>query len=176
MDINLLKPLVEQIKGCTFANLDALCEPRPGVMERITGERLILYRTDGASGYEKKVKRALIASGKNPDLFHVGPLPWGTRVGNLPIIEHKGNYYLQAIILAKGTREYFLAFGGQKVNPEDFGIKKHNEPQSGLTVDAMVHVRTFKVENIEKIRLMGETLTDTSVADKATRAILTIKA
>jgi hypothetical protein len=174
VDLTILKPLVEQIHGCTFATLDALCEPRPGVMERITGERVIIYRTKGSSGYENRVKRALAASGKNPDLFTVGDLPWGTRLNDLPIIEHRGNYYLQTIVLAAGIRTYFLAFSNTPVDPKDFGIRP-SRPQLDLSPSDQVIMHTYKIDNIERITLMGETLADTVTADRTRRAILTIK-
>jgi len=176
MDLEILKAQVEQIRGCTFANLDALCSPKPGISQRITGERVIIFRTNGASGYENMMKRHLVAAGKDPDSFKVGPLPWGERLGDLPIITNRGKFYLQTIELAPGKEDFFLTFSGVAVNPEDFGIKRRF-PQPFLPPDAQVRMHTYNIENIERITLMGETLVDpvTSTADKATRTILKIK-
>lgn len=171
MKLDILQPLVEQIHGCTFASLDAVCEPCPGVVEKITAERVIIYRTKGGSGYENKVKRALAASGKNPDLFHVGALPWGSRVDDLPIIQHNGNFYLQTIVLAPGLRTYTLFGSGTVIDPKDFGIKKR-PPRLDLPPDEQVVMHTYKIDNLERITLMGETLV---TADSPHRAILSIK-
>ena len=176
MDLEVLKAQVEQIRGCTFANLDALCTPKPGISQRITGERVIIFRTKGGSGYENMVKRHLEAAGKDPESFKVGPLPWGERLGDLPIIVHHGKYYLQTIELARGKEDFFLTFSGVAVNPEDFGIKRRY-PQPNLPPNAQVRMHTYNIENIERIALMGETLIDpvTSTATKATRTILKIR-
>lgn len=176
MDINLLKPHVEQIHGATFATLDALCEPTPGVSQLITGERVIIFRTNGASGYEAMVRKHLEQAGKNPDLFVVGPLPWGERVGNLPIITHNGKYYLQTIELAPGKEEFFLTDSKVPVDPKDFRIKRRY-PQPFLPPDDQVRMHTYNVENIKRITLLGKTLVENKTAEAiGTRAILSIKA
>lgn len=176
MDLEILKAQVELISGCTFASLDALCEPAPGVSQRITGERVIIFRTSGVSGYENMVKKHLAQAGKDPDSFKVGPLPWGERVSDLPIIAHKGKYYLQVIQLAPGKEDFFLTFSGIAVSPEDFGIKRRN-PQPFLPSDSQVRMRTYNIENIHRITLLGETLVDpvTSTTEKERKTVLKLK-
>lgn len=168
MDLNILIPLVEKINGCTFATIDALTEPAAGVCKQVTGERVIIYRTNGRSGYEAKVKRALLAAGKNPDWFTVGPLPWGTRLGNLPILEHKGRHYLQTILLARGQERHFLKGTNIEVNPRDFGIP----PRHGVEG---VFIQTYLLDNLERITLMGATLPEAATAEKSKRAVLSLK-
>lgn len=175
MDLNLLMPLVEQIRGCTFASLDALCEPKRGVMQRIIGENVLIFRTDGKSGYEGMVKRRLAEAGKDPDSFSVGPLPWGTRLGNLPIIEHNGKHYLQTILISRGKEEYFLPFTNTIIEPSAFGIKPRFPANQGLPESSAVIVHTYNINNIERITLKGETLEDTATYSRPNRAILKIK-
>lgn len=172
MDLNLILPMVQKIHGCTFANIDALTEPKPGVSCRTTGERVIIFRTNGASGFEGMVKRKLIAAGKNPDLFKVGPLPWGTRVGDLPIIENHGKHYLQTILLAEGKSEHFLPITGDIVDPKDFGIRPRFPGNQGLPPSDAVIMHTYKLDSIHRLVMFGETLEEFSTADKPTRAIL----
>ena len=173
MELPVLITLVEKIHGATFATLDALTSPKTGLMCRITGERVILFRTNGASGYENMVKKHLEAAGKNPDSFRVGSLPWGERMGDLPIITHNDRYYLQTIQLAPGTVEHFLKASGKAVDPSEFGIRER-KPQANLPPSAQVLVNTYNIDNIERITLMGETLSNMSTADNQERPILSI--
>ena len=168
MDIEHLIPLVEKIRGCTFASLDGLTQPKPGVFHRVTGDQVIIFRTSGVSGFENMVKRRLKEAGKNPDSFHVGPLPWGERVADLPIIKCKDKYYLQTILLALGKSEFFI-MPGIEVQPEHYGIKPRKPP----TEEVQMH--TYNIDNITRIRLMGETLVDNDIAENGGRRFILSK-
>lgn len=157
MDLDIILQLTEKIKGTTFATLDALCETK-NVMEEITGERVIIFRTtEGTSGYEAQVRRRLEAAGKNPLLFRAGPLPWGERLGDLPVISHKGKYYLQCVILSPGKSVYFLPSSKKEVNPADFGIRpRFQNLNQGLAPEDQVHVRTYNIDHITRLVILGE--------------------
>lgn len=174
MDKNILIPLVEKIQGCTFATLDALTEPKPGIMCRVTGERVIIFRTNGKSGWEGMIKRRLQEAGKDPDTFNVGSLPWGTRLGNLPIIEYKGNFYLQTIPLKDGQTRYYMMGVGVDVDPKAFGIRP-NRGYLGLPPEETVRMNTYKIDNILRLTLMGETIGEQQIVEKGERAILSMK-
>lgn len=174
MDKDLLIPLVESIRGCTFATLDALTEPKPGILCRTTRQNVIIYRTSGASGWENRIKKLLSEAGLDPDTFKVGPLPWGTRMGNLPILTHNGKFYLQTIPLAEGKVEYYMMGTGQLVEPSAFGIRP-NRGYTGLPKDETVKMKTYNIENITKITLLGKTLAETKTAQAKNRSILSIK-
>lgn len=180
MDIDLIIPLVEQIKGVTFATLNATT--RTGSSKAIrcvtTGERVLLFRTNDVSGYERMVQRRLAEAGKNPDLFQVGPLPWGERVGNLPIIKCNGNYYLQCVELHPGQRKYFIGNDEEEILSsvvlQSFGIKSRMSYNQGLPQSEQVKVSTYDIRNIDRLVLMGEEVGDTLAASKRDRTILRI--
>lgn len=165
MDVETLKTLLRQFKGATFASLDATFSPNPGIRCVSRGERVILYRTNGMSGYEAMVKRKLEAAGKNPDLFTVGDLPWGQRVEDLPLIYHHGKHYLQTICLAPGLRRYFSVTGRELSEGAALAGKKRRYAPEG------VYVNTYDIEHIDALRLLGEELT----ADANTRSVLRVK-
>lgn len=158
MDRVTLENVLAEVSGCTFASLDAVTTVSPGITHEVMGKRVILFTNKKSSGYENMVRRRLIEAGKDPDTFVVGDLPWGTRVPNSPLIEHreKGKVYLQAIELAPGISKYFML--GKEANPNDLGIKKKEPYNQGLPTDAQVNVRCYDIENITRIVLMGETL------------------
>lgn len=176
MEVSLLMPTLTRIRGATFATLNATTWPNKSLRCVVEGERVILFSTNGESGYEAMVKRRLAEAGKDPDCFNVGPLPWGERVGNLPLILNKGEYYLQCIVLAPGKRTYYIGTTDVEVDPDlldAFGIKEKFSYGQGLPPEKQVDVRCYSVQNLESVVLMGERLGEYAVANG--RSILKIK-
>lgn len=166
MELNQIKDLLSSINGCTFASLDACTEPTPGVRKVTTNERVILFTNKvQESGYANMVRRRLEQAGKNPDDFVLSDLPWGERVPETPLIYHAGRHYLQTVLLHPGEEKCFI--GKHEVSCKTmFPNKGTNQ---GLSDDSEVVVRTYKLENITAIRLLGEEV----VAPK--RKILSLK-
>lgn len=165
MERFVLENLLEKINGCTFANLDTHTEPSPGVRKITTGTRVILFTNKKTSGYENMVKRRLMEAGKDPANFRAGDLPWGQQVPNSPLVEHKDKVYLKCILLTEGQSKYFI--GNRQVSGE--GLMLRGRPkQPGLPPDDAVKVSCYDLNSIDKITLMGETLT----ADKRGVVIL----
>lgn len=139
--------LLKAINGCTFATLDTVTHPVAGVRKEVIGENVILFTNKKVSGYENMVKRFMEKAGKDPRAFEVGDLPWGERVPDTPLIFHKGQYYLQTILLNEGETRYMI--GERQADPIALGIRKRRGP---------VLVNCYKLESIHKITLMGETV------------------
>jgi len=103
------------------------------------------------------VNRRLIKEGKNPGSFKLKPRKWGTRVPNLPLVEHNGQFYLEVIYLKPGEVQFLL--DGQPVNRED--IQGLNEPYVSSTqqggLNDRVEVRGFKMSSISAIRINQNT-------------------
>lgn len=175
MDYETIKLLVEEVQGCTFATIDSETWSNKTVRCVAEGERVIIFRTKGGSGYENMVKRRLAEAGKNPDNFRVGPLPWGSRVDDLPLVEHKGEFYLQFIRLDPGKRIYYLGVTGNVIDPEDlyrFGVKSRNAPHQGLSPSEQVIFCTYRVDHIKRIVMMGADISETKVIDRPRRVKL----
>jgi hypothetical protein len=156
MEVDHLRKIMQSFKGATFASLDAETKPRPGIIRRTFGERVILFRMDKGSGYENIVNRRLEELGMEPK-FRVGPLPWGGRVDdNLPLIQYKGFYYLQTIQLKEGDEKYFIF---DREIPKDelpaFGIQPKGGSNTGLPRGEKVIIQTYSLDNIRAIRLLG---------------------
>lgn len=155
MHLSDCQHLLTSIKGVTFASLDAIVEPKPGVELRITGERVLLYQNKNVSGYETLVKRRLEQAGKNPDAFVADSLPWGERIDGTPIIVHKDRHYLQCIVLEPGEYHYFI--GDCEINPRDVNIFP-KYPNQGLPPENSVYVHTYRLSNIVRLTLLNETV------------------
>jgi hypothetical protein len=152
MELVAIKELIDKISGCTFANIDSVTYPRAGIRQETTGTRVLLFTNKTGSGYERMVRRRLIEAGKDPDNFVLSDLPWGERIPETPIISHRGELYLQAIVLAAGMSRCFLR--DTEVNCCDF-LPASRRSNQGLG-DNSVFVRTYKLDSIIRIALMGE--------------------
>jgi hypothetical protein len=174
MDRLLLEKVLHEISGCTFASIDLETEPRPGIKKVTTGDKVILFASlRGASGYEGMIKRRLEQLGISPDAYTVGPLPWGSRVGNLPLIQYKGFYYLQVVQLSEGEEKYFL-FNTEipKEQLDKFGLTKR-KPQgpSCLPENKRPVIQTIALEHIKSIRLLGWEIFDKEIKERGKRNV-----
>jgi hypothetical protein len=167
MDRLLLENLLQQIKGCTFASIDAETTPTPGYTKFTERLSVILFTNSNFSGYEAMLHRRLLAAGKNPQDFSLGDLPWGTRVPNSPLVENKGKTYLQCIVISPGVERIVNNITQNEVTAKDLGLREHHK-QYGLTDASKIVVKCYDIENITRIALMGEEI----VAEKPKRAIL----
>lgn len=164
-----LREIFANVHGTSFVGLDTESvvklkggkknEQQGRVTKRVTGSSVMVFSNTEQNGYENLVQRRLIEEGKDPTTFSVGPRTWGTRVPNLPIIEHEKDgvkkEYLEVIFLKPGKTEYFL--DGQPINKEDIiGLEvkeESSDSQGGL--DNKVVIRTYADDSIKKIRIDG---------------------
>lgn len=176
-----LREIFATVSGASFIGLDTESvvklkggkkNPQQGrVTKKVTGSQVMVFSNQEQNGYENMVQRRLIAEGKDPTSFSVGPRPWGTRVPNLPIIEHEKDgvlkEYLEVIFLKAGTSEYFL--DGEPINKKDIeGLEEKeeastpvpdkddapsNKGQAGL--DNKVIIRTYSADSIVAVRVDG---------------------
>lgn len=151
MELGQVKLLIEAIKGCTFASIDSLTEPKKGIHCRTTGASVIIFSMAEGSGYENMVRKRLAELGKNADDFSVSDLPWGERVPGTPLIYHNDRYYLQTIELHPGNKTYFV--GDREVDASILG--KPRRTNQRLPPGREVFVNTYALDNITKIMLLG---------------------
>lgn len=158
MELAAIHDLLNAISGCTFASIDSECEVTKGIRCITIGTSVMLFSMKEGSGYENMVKRRLEQAGKDPKNFVLGDLPWGERIPNSPLIYHKGKHYLQTILLYGGAETFYI--GRHQVDPSDLDLRKIRTNQ-GLPVGREVHVRTYALDSISKIMLLGEEVGET---------------
>lgn len=140
------------------------------VFKVTTGMRARIFQNKFVNGYEAAVKKQMLEEGKDPDTFTVGPRPWGTRIPETPLIEHKGSYYLETLMIEGSKPEtYYLVDNkpvkvvrvndNQQALVNDQGeeltllpkeVVVGEEQQGG--VDKPVVIRTFKLDSILNLR------------------------
>lgn len=160
---------VSNISGASFVGIDTLTEvkltggkknPMQGrVTKRMIGASVMCFQNKSINGYEAMVQRRLAAEGKDPASFELGVRSWGTRVPNMPIVEHEKDgatkYYLEVIFLKPGNSEYLL--DGNPIVAgliEGLPVVADSEGQGGL--DNKVIIRTFAADSVTEIRVDGK--------------------
>lgn len=166
MKLAQIHTLLDSIKGSTFAAMDTITEvklkggKKNAMLGRVTkhtaGNRVQLFTSH--RGYKNMVNRRLEAEGK-PATFEPAALPWGTRIDDSPLIEHNGKFYIQMIFQKGGESTYYL--DNKVINKAD--IEGFPEPtqgpgRTGLEDGNEPIVRTFALDSIREIRMMGETV------------------
>lgn len=157
----------QNVSGASFVGLDTLTEPKltggkanpmqGRITKRMTGASVMVFQNKNTNGYEAMVQRRLAAEGKDPASFVLGERAWGTRVPNMPIIEHfkdgATHYYVEVIFLKSGHTDYML--DGVPIAKQDIiGLQdKEDGGQGGL--DNKVIIRSFAASSVTAVRVDG---------------------
>ena len=166
MDSTKLIHAISNVSGNTFVGLSTVTTPvllggkknpmQGRVKKAMAGASVMVFQNKNVNGYEAMVERRLVQEGKDPSSFQLGPRAWGERLPNLPVVLHKGKYYLEVIFLHPG--EVFYTLDGNLIDKADIEGLNEREPseesQGGL--DNKVVIRTFAVENVIELKINGE--------------------
>jgi len=170
MKYTQLVSAIEHVNGASFVGLDTVTEvkllggkknPMQGkVTKKMTGANVMVFNNTETNGYEAAIKRRLPAEGKDQDSCKLGERAWGTRIPNMPIIEHfkdgETKYYLECQFLKAGKSEYF--YDGKPIDVKDiegFPPEKPVSEESQGGVENKVILRTFAADSISEIRVDG---------------------
>lgn len=160
----------QNVNGASFVGIDTLTEvklaggkknPHQGrITKRMTGASVMCFQNKNVNGYEAMVQRRLLQEGKNPASFELGQRAWGTRIPNMPIIEHFKDgfvhYYVEVIFLKPGDVEYRL--DGAPIKKADIIglVERVDDPESQGGVDNKVVIRSFAADSITEVRIDGK--------------------
>lgn len=161
-----VKRVLDKVNGATFAGLDTLTEvklkggkknPFQGRVTKMTkGSTVMLFTNKKSNAYESMVKRRLEQEGKDAESFELKPRAWGNRVPETPFVEHKEKKYLECIFIKGGESVYMV--DGVEVDKDQIEGLPENKPseesQGGL--DNKVIIRTYAIDSIEQMRVLGE--------------------
>jgi hypothetical protein len=163
MDYKTLVNAFGAVNGASFVGVDSLTQvpltggkknPMQGrVTKRMVGASVMVFSNQKTNAYAAMVERRLAAEGKDPQSFQLSARTWGTRIPNMPIVEHNGSYYLEVIFLQPGTVEYFL--DGAPIEKKDIeGMKEATAGEQGGLSNKVI-IRTFAAESITEVRVDG---------------------
>lgn len=100
--------------------------------------------------YENSVNRQMPEGYRD---FKAGPRVWGQRLGETPLVEHKGEYYLEVLVIRE-IEPPFYKMGDEFIDAKDI------EPflKSRRDDHAIVRPRDFKIKGILQVHMSGEEL------------------
>jgi hypothetical protein len=159
----------QNVSGASFVGIDTLTEvkltggkknPQQGrITKRMIGAHVMCFQNKTINGYGAMIVRRLQAEGKDPASFVLGERAWGTRVPNMPIIEHfkdgATNYYVEVIFLKAGVVDYFID-GAPIAKADIIGMDDKPEGEQG-GLENKVIIRSFKADSITEVRIDGKT-------------------
>lgn len=124
------------------------------VIKRMEGGSVMIFQNKKVNGYEAMVNRRLVAEGKDPSSFQLGPRQWGVRRSGMPFVDHNGNVYLEVIFLRPGKITYY--YNGEMI-PKSLvqGLDDKEEGEQG-GLENKVIIRTFNINNIKNISIGGD--------------------
>ena len=160
----LLNPEISGINGASFIGVDTLTtvkltggkknDQQGRVQKSNVGSSVMVFQNKNSNAYENMVRRRLESEGKSEN-FEVKPRVWGVRIEGTPIVEHKGEYYLEVIFLKSGDTSYLI--DGKPVRKDlinGLPVRK-DSGQGGL--ENQVIIRSFKISSISRITINKET-------------------
>lgn len=169
--MNLIE-LLRNVNGASFIGLTTVTDvkvnktmggrgtpanPHFGRVVKVTeGASVMVFQNKTINGYEAMVQRRLEKEGKKASDFQLGPRQWGTRLENLPVVEHNGKYYLEVIFLRAGRSHYLL--NGQQIEKKDIiGLPKEPEGGEQGGLEDKVVIRTYAFDSIQSITINKDT-------------------
>jgi len=105
--------------------------------------------------YTNSVNNQRSREGKSED-FQAHKRRWGKRIKGTPLVDHKGNKYLE-LKVENHYRTVYLDADGYPVDERDLEpYKQNSKPKSRQGVEKEVVLRDYKIDSIETITLGGE--------------------
>jgi hypothetical protein len=156
-----LQKVLQNLGACKFASMVAETVPalkapktngllNPDGSSRIVKRSKITLATGDNLSYKSVVNGRLRKQGET-EIAEVQPRKWGERVPNTPFVIHKGQLYLETLILGVSETRYFL--DGKEVQKSEiagFLLEKPNTDTYGLTDSAPIW-RDYKLCSVKEL-------------------------
>jgi len=164
-----LQQLLQNMGGCKFASMTTETVPplkspktnglvNPDGSSRIVKRSKVTLATGNNLNYKSVINRRLDKEGKE-QIEEVKPRQWGERIPNTPFVLHKGQLYLETLILGVSDTRYF--FDGKEVQKSDIKDYLNEKPNSDTyNLDSFAPIwRDYKLSNIRQVTTDGQTWT-----------------
>lgn len=159
-----LTQLLEAVNGSSIINITTATtlpllggakNPMKDRVKKVTeGTSVMVFQNKSKNGYAAMVQRRLNKEGKNVE-FKLSPRKWGTRVPDMPIVEHGDERYLEVIVLKPGVVHYEL--DGRVIEPSAIqGMKPEPEKAEQGGLDDKVTIKAYNFDSIRAITINKE--------------------
>jgi hypothetical protein len=165
MSVEQLAAKVSEYRGATFVTIEARTEPKllvkilhDGNIEPnpFIGNVVKVSRVNGVINwvYENAVNRQRTREELDAD-FQAMPRKWGNRLAETPLVEHKGNYYLE-LKVQKSLGYHYETLDGQMLDTEAVNRFFPKPSASRQGVEREILLRDYSLANIRRINIRGE--------------------
>jgi len=156
-----------EVSGASFIGLDTVTTPtltggkknplQGRIRKIMSGASVMVFQNKNSNGYENMVQKRLVAEGKDATAFELSPRPWGVRVPNTPIVEHKGKEYLEVIFLKAGEVQFTC--DDKPIDRDDIqGLDESPSGEQGNLQNKVI-IRTFAMDSLRAVRINKDTIT-----------------
>lgn len=105
--------------------------------------------------YANSVENQREREGLDLEEFEPQPRMWGERIPDTPLVEHKGNYYLE-VKVENVLETVYVDSGGNVVDREEIEefLYSSSQPSTQKTEKEII-LRDYKIQNLEQINMYG---------------------
>lgn len=155
-----LQNILLNFKGYSFAGLQTLTDARAKKTDNPFKDKIVLKESQLLVNVGFHYSNSLVSQAKRENVstdFDVQPRKWGIRLPNSPLVEHKGNFYLEAKV-EKVFQTRFTDVDGIELSKEDVlpFLPKKRESATQDRLEKKVYLRDFKLASIQKFAFDGK--------------------
>jgi len=154
VSLTSLAKVLRSVKGAKPVTITTKTDP--GKSKAHKGKCHKLSRVNGMVNwhYENSVNRQREREGLEQD-FQVQPRKWGMRIAGTPLVEHKGNLYLEMKVEKVLDTSYMLADGTPcKREAVEQHLRPHRSP-TNQGVTKSVILRDYRLDSITTLKMGG---------------------
>lgn len=101
--------------------------------------------------YAQAVNEQLIKEGKEPD-FVSKPRAWGVHIKDTPLLEHKGEFYLEVRCINDDSADIKYFMDEKEIDEKTFEQYAPAKKESSLETGTKITMRDIKLKNIKKLQ------------------------
>tara|TARA_R100000908_G_C3697287_1_gene109193 strand:- start:57 stop:590 length:534 start_codon:yes stop_codon:yes gene_type:complete len=155
-----LQNILQNFKGHSFAGLQSLTDSGARKTGNPFKNKIILKESQTLVNVGFHYSNSLVNQAKRENVsteFDIKPRKWGTRLPNCPLVEHKGNYYLEAKV-EKVYATRYMDIDGNELSKEDVlpFLSKKKESATQDRLEKKIYLRDFKLASIRKFAFDGK--------------------
>ena len=155
-----LQDILLNFKGYSFAGLQTLTDARAKKTDNPFKNKIVLKESQLLVNVGFHYSNSLVSQAKRENVstdFDVQPRKWGIRLPNSPLVEHKGNYYLEAKV-ENVFQTRFTDVDGNELDKQDVlpFLPKKRESATQDRLEKKVYLRDFKLSSIQKFAFDGK--------------------
>jgi hypothetical protein len=152
--------ILQDFAGYSFAGLQTLTDARAKKTDNPFKDKIVLKESQLLVNVGFHYSNSLVNQAKRENVstdFDVQPRKRGIRLPNSPLVEHKGNFYLEAKV-EKVFQPRFTDVDGIELSKEDVlpFLPKKRESATQDKLVKKIYLRDFKLASIQKFAFDGK--------------------